>query len=113
MFRLLVCAAVCSLGLLALPSAKAHPPACVYGTYYGNYHQQVARLDASIRLQKAEIASLERLLAEWEPLDRFRVGRSVGVDVERTRLALAEAEWTLKCLQQDKFDLVRSRSFGW
>ena len=96
-----------------MPAAKAHPPASVYPVYYGSYHQQVFRLDNEIRLQKAEIAAIERTLAEWEPMDRFRVGRTLGVDVERGRLALAEAKLTLKYLEQEKFDLVRSRAWGW
>lgn len=111
----------CGLALwLTATFATAHPlpqtypsPQAAYHLHQVAYHRQVAQLDKLIRLRKAEIASLQRQLAEWEPLDRFRTGRTVMIDVERTHLLLQQAELDLECLEQESFDLIRSRGRAW
>ena len=117
MFRLFAYAAVCSLGLCSTPMATAHPHLAL-SPYRAiparaTYHRQVQILDAQIRLQIAEIESIERVLVEWQPLDRFRDSRVLGLDIERMQLALARAKLSLECLRQQKFDLVQSRGRGW
>lgn len=103
-------------GLMLSPTAMAYPPVAYHpaplSTYryqHVVYHREVARLDAAIRLRKAEIAAMERMLKEWEPLDRFSTGRPVMLDIERTRLQLLEARLGLQCLEQDLFDLTHAR----
>lgn len=91
------------------PAAYSPSPLTDYRYQYVVYHREVARLDAEILLRKAEIASLERMLKEWEPLDRFSTGRPVMIDIERTRLQILEAQLSLKCLEQVQFDLTHSR----
>jgi hypothetical protein len=84
-------------------SAAAH--------YYHNavYHREVEHLEQTIRVRQAEIAALKRQLREWGAYDRFRNGRPLMVTIENTRLILMEAQYDLECLEQQLFDLVRSR----
>lgn len=116
MLRLLACALACTLSATAAYSQTPVAPVSPHIDYHWHqvaYHRQVAQLDDLVRLRQLEIASLERQLAEWEPLDRFRTGRPVMVDVERTRLQLEYAKLDLKCLEQRAFDLTRRRAQGW
>lgn len=78
-----------------------------------SYHRQVAQLERLVRLRKLEIASLERQLEEWEPMDRFRTGRPVMLDFERTQLQLAHVKFELECLEQQRFDLTHARGRMW
>lgn len=117
MLRLLVFTLVACASPLIVNSTQAQPTYATRVAHYSqrqfSYHRQVAELDQSVRLQRAEIASLRRRLEEWEPMDRFRTGRALIMDVELTRLALMRAEMNLQHLQQAQFDLTRSRGRGW
>lgn len=77
--------------------------------HYVQYPRQVQTLDNLIRLKKAEIASLERRLKDWEPSDRFDTGRALMVTIENTRLVLLQTQMELQQLEQQRFDLVRYR----
>ena len=116
----------CSLALAAVvnsvfgSAATAYPPyapsvspAAYYWHHDIGYHREIKRLDNMVMLRKAEIASLERQLKEWRPLDQFRTGRPVMLDVERTRLLILEAKLDLQCLEQERFDLVHARGRMW
>lgn len=93
---------------LAVPS----PAACCWQDNVA-YHREIQRLDNLVMLRKAEIASLERQLVEWRPLDQFRTGRPVMLDIERTRLLILEAKLDLQYLEQQRFDLVHARGRMW
>jgi hypothetical protein len=122
MSRLLLCVlAVTAFAVSSMPSAVlAYPPyvagpspAAYYWHHDVGYHREIQRLDNLVMLRKAEIKSLERQLAEWRPLDQFRTGRPVMLDVERARLQILEAKLDLQCLEQERFDLVHARGRAW
>lgn len=106
-----------SISLILAPRTVAHPTYATRVAHYSHcqlaYQRQVVQLDQLVRLQKAEIESLHRRLQEWEPMDQFRTGRALMMDVEITQLALIRAEMNLEKLQQEQFDLTRSRGRGW
>ena len=116
MLRLLTCIFTVALsGTQAIghPPVNLHSPADSYHARQLTYHRQVAQLDELTRLRRLETEALSRQLKEWEPLDRFRTGRPVMMDVEQTRLRLELAKLEHKCLEQQAFDLTHSRSRGW
>ncbi|WP_442482521.1 hypothetical protein [Aeoliella sp. SH292] len=122
MSRLLLCSFAATLFALTLaPSTTLAYPPYVAGpspaAYYWHqdvgYHREIQRLDNLVMLRKAEIKMLERQLAEWRPLDQFRTGRPVMLDVERARFQILEAKLDLQCLEQERFDLVHARGRGW
>jgi len=77
--------------------------------HFVEYPRQLQTLDDLIRLRKAEIASLERRLKEWEPLDRFDTGRALMVTIENTRLVLLQSQIELRQLEQQRFNMARYR----
>lgn len=122
MSRLLLSAIAATMFALSFsPSAAlAHPPymagpspAAYYWHQDVGYHREIQRLDNLAMLRRAEIKMLERQLAEWRPLDQFRTGRPVMLDVERARLQILEAKLDLQCLEQERFDLVHARGRAW
>lgn len=116
MLRLLMLAACCFSSLIVSTTVNAHDSyslqarvANSHYRHYVEYPRQLQLLEDSIRLQKAEIASLERRLFEWEPSDRFHTGRALTVTIENTRLVLLAAKLDLQRMEQQRFDLVRYR----
>ncbi|MGI9457387.1 MAG: hypothetical protein ACR2NU_12560 [Aeoliella sp.] len=115
---LLFCALIFSPGTVALgqeptdesPYARLELERAVADLHHARYvvyPRQVRLLEHQIYLRKAEIASLKRRLAEWEPLDRFRDSRPLFITIENTRLVLLEAQFDLEQLEQELFDLHR------
>lgn len=114
--RLVLLLAVCG-GFIATSSAThaqhyySQQARAAHARYqhYVQYPQQLQMLDNLIRMRKAEIASLELRLKDWESSDRFDTGRALMVTIENTRLVLLQTRMELQQLEQQRFDMVRYR----
>lgn len=62
---------------------------------------EVRRMKSELKLAEAEVASLERLLREYRPFDKFSTGRPLVLTIESTRLALLRAELRRDNLRAD------------
>ncbi|TWT72800.1 hypothetical protein Pla123a_40990 [Posidoniimonas polymericola] len=72
------------------------------------YPAELRRLKSELKLAEAEAASLERLLREYEPFDKFSTGRPLVLTIESTRLALLRAGLRRDNLRQDLMAQQRS-----
>lgn len=62
---------------------------------------QMRRLRGEIRLTEAEIATIDRRLAEYEPMNRFKIGSAVRGTVDRLELERLAAELRLRELEAE------------
>jgi len=101
--------------LMATPSdLLGQPTAATIAAHhyrYVEYPGRVRVLEYEIRLRRAEIASLDRRLNEWEPFDQFRNGRQLFVTIENTRLRLLDTKFDLELLERDLYNLHRYRRY--
>ncbi|MCA9240915.1 MAG: hypothetical protein KDA37_11980 [Planctomycetales bacterium] len=71
------------------------------------YPTQRRQLTHELRVAEAEVASLKRLLQEYEPFDRFSTGRALVLTIESTRLSLLRAELRRDDFKRQLSDLQR------
>lgn len=71
------------------------------------YPTERRRLMQELRVAEAEVASLKRLLNEYEPFDRFSTGRPLVLTIESTRLSLLRAELRRDDFRRQLSDLQR------
>jgi len=74
------------------------------------YPLQRLRIDAEITLIEAEIDSMHRRLAEYEPMNRLRGANPLFTDVENLRLSLLDAELQREILRKERCFLELSRN---
>lgn len=74
------------------------------------YPAELRRLRSELQLAEAEVASLERLLKEYGPFDKFSTGRPLVLTIEATELGLLRARLRRDNLRAELTALQRFRS---
>ena len=77
------------------------------------YPRMRRHLQAQIDLTNAEIRNYKERLREYEPFDRFTVGRPLFVTIQELRMCLLDAEHRLRDLWAERNALIRFHSDDW
>lgn len=72
-----------------------------------DYPQQQRDLNAAIELTEAEVKAYKLQLNEYEPFDRFSIGRPLYMPIQDMKICKLEAELRLDRLRQQRNALIR------
>jgi hypothetical protein len=72
-----------------------------------DYPQQQRDLNAAIELTEAEVKAYKLQLHEYEPFDRFSIGRPLYMPIQDMKICKLEAEYRLDRLRQQRNALIR------
>jgi hypothetical protein len=72
-----------------------------------DYPQQQRDLNAAIDLTEAEVKAYKLQLHEYEPFDRFSIGRPLYMPIQDMKICKLEAEYRLDRLRQRRNALIR------